>query len=268
MWPDTKGHKKHMVEEIAQQTDVETMTGFMKDYLPSCKQHVYLFHCNVNLKKLPTTLLQKHDPLFRRQRLQDNPSRERRTDCYVIHAPYVVYLREPPDRLEIDHLWPVLVEVEKGLCIVRFAKLERDMRAEFPERHLKTERTVTEPELLNLLSLAFQVHGGLRALDFNKGIKKLVEIDAIDCSEFQSKYQHWTTTRTMDADYTMKKDLPPEIYEGFKRNPILRARVRVLYKGGGIEVFGCSPTYGTIDFSQYSKRDATDYVLQQIIQNN
>jgi len=262
-WPKTSPLKTDMLLEIAGSRDMDAIGEFILEHIEGCKQYVHLFSYSAKLDELPQSVLMNYESVLQ------TASSQKREYLYIVPTVYVVYLIDPYDRIEVPYLWPIKIEFNPAYCAVRFVKLEKNLALEFGDRHLRTmPRSITEAKIVGDLEQFMNTYGGVQTLDFNRGIKQWVEDEVIDGADVRMKDSKSTLTRAMDLDFTMKKDLPDDDYDDFKKNPLQRCRFRVLDEDVGMDVFACNPTFGTLNFLRMTKPGTTRHVVEEIIQRN
>ena len=278
-WPGVSGVKDKLTGTIATLEDFDNIANFVADQFRMCKQHVYLFTHSTPLQDLPETLIS--DTRFSRSTIQ-HPARQseaqpdppllpeswQRTDVYVAEGFYTVYLRDPMEELDEPHFWPIIVQVMDQFCLIRFVKLQKNLQAEFGDRHIKSL-----PFSLTEEDICWEILGNLEtgkewdSVDLNSAIKALVRDNRIDANKVQLQDGHVTSRHELDAGKMIKQDLSPEQQKSMLLKPnLIKMKAQVTGWQLGIPHFFCTPAFGFVNFSTYSEQGDTDYVLREIIQ--
>lgn len=112
---------------------------------------------------------------------------------HLASVQYSVYLLNPVEETQITVLWPIKIEQNDEIMLIRSFVLERDPSNYSGRPLLKAVRNFDEMKLaLDLVQL------GLPALDINKGVKSLWESKAVDAPRV--RYKESGSTNTVDMD--------------------------------------------------------------------
>lgn len=257
-WPGVKGQKKEDACEIIARTgDHARIAAFLKANFAHCRQHVLLLS-RQNKESNPLSALPPSDALGH---LKGGIS------FHLASVPYSVYLLEPVEEVQVKVLWPIKVEQQDEITLLRTFVLERDPTNYSGRPLLKAVRNFDEKKLA-----ADLVQLGLPGLDINKGVKALWNSKAVDAPRV--RYKESGSTNTVDMDDGMGlRDTQPEVYEEVVKKPLLNTNFRPQADPEDPEkaqkIFQANPTFGRLGFTSYSEDlGDTDAVIKAILTNN
>jgi len=257
-WSEHK-RKDKLLDWVVANAPRKEIEGFLDEYFSCCKQHIYSYTHQQDIKELPAFRLPEAT------KNTDVISNESRTLLYLGKMEYHVIFTDPLREDKIVFLWPIRLEFTKDRLLLRFVTMEKDASSYFNEPSKTIGRRPTEPELVARLESVL----GLTTLDLNKGIKHLWDADLFDGVVNKFKRAQSTRTETMNPGLGFKKAYP-EDYELLKRTP-LGPCAFYMEEGNeyGFDRFTADSTRGTITFPTYTKKQGdTDRFVAEIINHN
>jgi hypothetical protein len=257
-WPGLKGQKKDDACEIIAGTGDHARIGtFLRANFAHCRQHVLLLS-RQNKESDPLAALPPSDAL-------GEPHGG--ISFHLASVPYSVYLLDPVEEVQVNVLWPIKIEQQDEITLIRTFVLERDPTNYSGRPLLKAVRHFDEKKLASDL-----VQLGLPGLDVNKGVKAMWDSKAVDAPRV--RYKESGSTNTVDMDDGMGlRDTKPEAYEEIVKKPLLNTNFRPQPDPEDPEktqkIFQANPTFGRLGFTSYSDDPGdTDAVIKAILQNN
>jgi hypothetical protein len=257
-WPGLKGQKKEDACEIIARTGDHARIGtFLMANFAHCRQHVLLLS-RQNMQSDPLAALPPSDALG-----QPHGG----VSYHLASVPYSVYLLDPVEEVQVNVLWPIKIEQQDEITLLRTFVLERDPNNYSGRPLLKAVRNFDEKKLASDL-----VNLGLPGLDINKGVKFLWDMKAVDAPRVRYKESESTYTVDMD-DGKGLRDTKPEAYVEIVKKPLLNTNFRPQEDPEDPEktqkIFQANPTFGRLGFTSYSDDPGdTDAVIKAILQNN
>ena len=137
-WPKLKGSKEEICNIIAQKRNFNEIKNFVSDHISCCKQHVYVFSNTDQLKSIP--LINFSDW----EQIQKINKRQIIDIVYATRVVYHVLLNDPPERGRIEFVRPVKLQLTKDHFIVRFVKLDKNIKTYFDQRQCFNVQPNTE----------------------------------------------------------------------------------------------------------------------------
>jgi hypothetical protein len=263
-WPDIKGSKLETCVLITAQRDIDTITQFLDEYLGCCRQHIYVYSHNGNLRQLPEINLPDAE-----KELEDRGSQFIR-QLHVIKFDYTVVLKEPLEEAKLTFLWPVRLDFTPQHLIVRFVILEKDIGSYVQGRRYYVDRRSTEEKaVLKAIEEALADDLELRPLDLHTGIKALWDKGLIDSSQARFKKAFSTAFEAMDEQLRIKEHAP-DLYALIMESLLFNTIFEIVGKADlSVSTFTVDPSKGYIAFPRYSEQKGdTDYVVEEILRNN
>jgi len=258
------GNREEILEIISDKPN-NIIASFVADYHGVTKQNIYLF-----------TMARPFNPASDMNGFPFDigVSRTDNTKYVYLIFPkvvYSVYLNNPVAREDIEFLQPVLIEIEGNSLIVKFTKLEKNVKSYFPddrEPRLANE-TNTEDQTLSSIVGYFNSLSVVSVNDFNAGIKALWDLDDLDCMKISYRDAHSTVIVTMDGDLTFKQQYPDKYLE-MANDPIGASSWKFLQNTGTLlEMFKCDPSNGIFNINKYSDTvNQTSNVISRILAQN
>jgi len=257
-WPGLKGQKKEDACQLIAGTGDHARIGtFLMANFAHCRQHVLLLS---RQKK-------ESDPLAALPHSDLLGEPHGGVSFHLATVQYSVYLLDPVEEVQISVLWPIKIEQQDEITLLRTFVLERDPSNYSGRTLLKAVRHFDEKKLASDLAQL-----GLPGLDINKGVKALWDSKAVDAPRV--RYKESGSTNTVDMDDGMGlRDTKPEAYEEIVKKPLLNTNFRPQSDPEDPEkaqkIFQANPTFGRLGFTSYSEDPGdTDAVIKSILQNN
>ena len=277
-WPGFYGVKDQLIKTFAVRNGFERINTFVANQCRTCKQHVYLFTHSTPLQDLPRTLISDLTPIRSTAQqpvknseappepplITDGPQR---TDVYIAEGFYTVYLRDPMEEKNEPHFWPIMVQVTGQFCLIRFVKLQKNLQAEFGDRHIRSlPFSLTEEDICWEILRSLEMGKGWAPVDLNASLKALVRDNRIDANKVQLQDGHVTSMHELDAGKMIKQDLSPEQQKSMLLKPnLIKMKAQVTGWQVSIPHFFCTPASGFVNFSTYrghslcSPRNSQEY---------
>lgn len=254
-WPNTKGTKDELSKEIAIQRDLEPIADFVDANFNLCKQHVYVL--GTNTPKLPPGA---DVAVMVKKAAGAEPHA-----LYVARVEYAVVLRNPFEEITLPFLWPFRVDLIGKHFLLRFVVLEKNLATYLNRPLVKADRSLDEENVLE----SFGANLALKAVDLNKGVKKLWAADFMDARRAQYKKPNSTATEAMDEARGIKKD-NLDIYKLIVKVPLYETLFVIPATKEKKEVaLWIDPTRGKIRFPRYAENMGdTDNVIRDILKKN
>jgi len=261
-WPKYKGHKEDVAKAIAEfQTSAE-IVEFAKRYFSCCRQHVYVFSHDDEIKKLPTAGTASGE------RVAEELEKNKGFALFLYWAQFTAIVTQPYEDVELKFLWPFRFNFTKAAATVRLAIMEKKLGAYLNDRKYVAPRKITDEAQL-IASMLKSVEGQLAKMDLHKGIKKLWKDNLIDCVRVSYKEPDSTESTTMDEEAGIREK-KPALYEKLLKLPLLDAKFKVKSKDlSSATVFFAEPGEGYLGFPRYTEQEGdTDNVVNEIIKHN
>lgn len=190
---------------------------------------------------------------------------------YFLELVYDVILREPLEAAKLKFLWPVRVVFEPGHFRVHITLMEKNVRSYFPleRKAISDGRNLSEEDIIFKICETLKIDPLASALDLNKGIKAMWEIDLIDSLTARWKEPKDTTTKTMDKDCLLKRD-NPQAYKGLIKAPLLKTAFAFLEESDKFPShFWSDPTLGQVTIPIFSENESiAENVIREILKHN
>jgi hypothetical protein len=261
-WPKIKGKKEDIAKTIAAQEKTSAVAEFVDRYFSCCKQHIYVFSHNGEIKKLPTA------GTGIGERVLEKMGKGEGSALFLYWAEFNAVLTDPFEATEIRFLWPFRFEFIKNAAIVRLIVLEKNFSAQFNGRDYIAAKKVTD-EAVIVAAMVKTVDVPLGRADLHKGIKKLWKDDLIDCVRVDYKDPYSTESTTMDAERGIREK-KPALYNELLGVPLLSAKFKIKSKKlSDASTFFAKPGEGYLAFPRYSEHQVdTDNVVREILKHN
>lgn len=254
-WPGTVGEKKSAACEIIAGTqDYDRIRLFLMANFAHCRQHVLLL-------ERPEGEL---DPLVAYPSPELLGTMSGGARFYLAAVNYSVYLLDPMEEVTVQLLWPIKVEERDKTLIIRSLVLERDPEIFSGRPVLKSVRQLDEKKI------AVDLNGlGFKALDINKGVKKMWEGKYFDAPRVKYKKSNLTTTVDMDDDKGLRENAP-DVFDDLKSKPLLNTDFKPEKKmESTVARFQINATSGKLGFTNYTDDPGdTDAVIEAILEHN
>ena len=190
-WPKVKGRKEDVAKTVVDSEKPSSVVEFVDRYFSCCKQHVYVFGHDGEIKKLPVA------GTATGERVHDQLAQNEGSALYLYWAQFSVVLTDPYQDAQLRFLWPFRFDFTKTAAIVRLIVLEKNFSAHFDGRKYVAAQKVTDEETL-IASMLKGVDCPLSKTDLHKGVKKLWKDYAIDCVRVSYKDPVSTDSTSMD----------------------------------------------------------------------
>ncbi len=265
-WDDLNGNKSDIIIEIAGKRDFERYSAFFHENIGVCKQHIYLFNTDIDVKTFSKA---EFDSIMK---LNSSLSDDSFKITYLAKFAIEIIVSEPLQKIPTEYLIPLQIELFNNYLIVKFIKFERNLGLSgFDSSKIFLKRQNHEANFLKSIEQVFQqANVELRTSDLHKGIKHLWDIDYFDASVASFKTQTSTDKKTMDEKKGLKKHNQKAYEENIKDAPLFGCLFETVVSDGEKPItFTCDSSKGFISFNRYldSTQESED-VVKKIIQNN
>ena len=187
------------------------------------------------------------------------------TSITLCRLRYKVLFREPPyEDDEIEFLWPMRIQVRKGLLILSFVVFERSVSNFFPRQCSILSRTIEEQAVVaGFRSL------GATTYDLHKGIKTLWKEDFMDAFKVKYKEPFALASKEMDEEIGIKA-MKPEFFEELQDYTLYSTMFKVSPSADcSVKLFHADPFSGSISFPRYTEGEGdSDEVVFKILDAN
>ena len=260
-WPK-KGHKVDVANDVVASEKRPAIVEFVDKYFSCCKQHVYVFGHENEIKKLPTA------GTGNGERVLDSQGKNEGSALFLYWAHFSAVLTEPYEPAKLKFLWPFRFEYTKSAAIVRLVVLEKNLSAHLGDRTYVAAKKETDEEML-ISSMLRTLDSPLARADVHKGIKKLWKDYSIDCVRVTYKDPDATESTKMNEECGIREK-KPELYEALLKKPLLDAKFKIKSKQlSGGSGFYTHPADGFLAFTKYSENATdTDNVVREILKHN
>lgn len=261
-WPQIKGKKQDIAKTIVAREKPSAIIDFVDRYFSCCKQHMYIFSHNSEVKKLPTA------GVGIGERVLEKMGKGEGSALFLYWAEFTAVLTDPFEAAEIRFLWPFRFEFTKTAATVRLIVLEKNFSAQFNGRDYIAAKKVTDEAVL-VAAMLKTADVPLGKADLHKGIKKLWRDYLIDCVRVDYKDPYSTESTTMDAERGIREK-KPALYELLLGVPLLNAKFKIKSKKlSDAPAFYTKPADGYLAFTRYSQNESdTDNVVREILKHN
>jgi len=278
LWPislirdntEEHGNKNELIVDILNSNNAQRISNIFFDNIALCKQHVYLFEYQGNLNFNNIPVLTNIPENFHLKSSNNSDSK----------LVYNFFAEIRQDFISISNrtfhsflfYWPISVQIYAEHIRIQLVILERSSEL-FNDLSLETRRKTNEDSdmletIRRLIDSNFNIRR-LRRLDFNRGIKFLMDRDVIDCSLFRARKEKSLSSESMDKGCLLKQDYP-DLYEDFKQRPIEKSifkfkKIKFAFGEG----FVGNPGSGELFFPRFPKlKGNIDNVVGIILRNN
>lgn len=251
--------------EIVSQKNQNLIFSFASTYQSTTKQNVYLlqlgrqWNSNTDLLGFPFTIY--------RQTIDDGVHKY----LCLPEVIFSVYLSNPIAKEDLVFLQPIVLEVQGDFAIIRITKLHKNTKSYFPDDRFPklAGQDFDEENFVEQIRQHFLGSTGYVALDFNKGIKALWQVDDVDCSKIKYRDPHSTSIVIMNELLTFKQQYP-ERYQEMIHAPIGASTWRFLAEDENLMgSFSCDPTDGIINVNSYNvDTNQLQNVITKILSEN
>lgn len=253
-WPDFRGTKEEVCFSIAERARPEEIVEFVRANLGRCKQHVYIFNRNPDLRAFPNGIIGGERVASVGESLA----------LYVIRTSYSIVLKDPLEESELDFLWPIQAQLTPEHLIVRFVGLEKNVGSYFERQCYVMRRSIDEKMVLEDLGFAT-----LERTDLHRGIKVLWDNGFIDSPRAKYKKPMSLASEAMDEGLGIREH-NPELYEVLVDSVLLNTFFVIPGdRGCGVSAFSADCVNGYLAFPRYSETEEnTDFVISEILRHN
>jgi hypothetical protein len=261
-WPKVKGYKEDIAKEIVASEKRFSIVEFVNKYFSCCKQHVYVFSHDKDIKKLPTA------GTGAGERVLEAEGKGEGSALFLYWAEFSVVLTDPYEDAKLKFLWPFRFEFTKDSALVRLVVIEKSFSAHFGDRSYIAARKVTDESVL-IAAMLKTLDIPLAKSDLHKGIKKLWKDSAIDCVRVVYKDPYATESTSMDEECGIREK-KPHLYDALQNVPLLNAKFKIKSQAlSGASGFYTTPADGYLAFTRYNEHPTdTDNVVREIIKFN
>jgi hypothetical protein len=244
------GTKEEICYALAGRLTEQELATFVRTHLPRCKQHVYIYERGNGAVNLPDV----HGG--------EKIASSAQETLYIIRATYSVVLKDPLEEVELDFLWPVLVQVRDGHIVVRFIALEKDVQSYFDRQCYVARKTIDEKKVLEDLNIGAPT-------DIHQGIKTLWAEGFMDSPRARYKKPESTAWEAMDEERGIREH-NPELYETLLDSVLLNTLFVIEEEQHcGTSAFLANCQIGFLIFPRYSEAERnTDFVIDEILRRN
>lgn len=268
-FPGIPGYQDELIKSIIEQHDERAILNFSFDNFDYSKQHIYLFKHDINdLSSLPESLLKNIESQFR------NLDESSLTFFYWLDLRYDVILINPIEQTFIDFKWPVKVVIDKGLIIITFAIIERNIKLLLKQiyknrKSFITGKNIEEQSIVNLFTKELRNFGNVSPYNLEKGVKELWKNDIVDAVYVNYKKSKSTSVEYMDEELTLKEQYNT-LYEEIMYAPLYKIVLKFLID---IDKYGdhltVDPSIGVITLSTFSKsKERPINAIRKILEKN
>lgn len=261
-WPKIKGRKEDIAKAVVGSQAPPSVVEFVDRYFSCCKQHVYVFTHDAEIKKLPAA----GTPLG--ERVREQLGKNEGSALYLYWAEFSALLTDPYEEIRLKFLWPFRFEFTKSAAVVKSIVLEKNFSAQFGDRKYVAGQKVTDEEVL-IASMLKGVECPLSKTDLHKGIKKLWKDYVIDCVRVSYKDPYATESTLMDEECGIREK-KPALYEALLKAPLLNTKFKIKSKEFSKgSVFFAKPSEGQLSFPRYTEEEGdSDNVVREILKHN
>jgi hypothetical protein len=260
-WPK-KGHKGDVAKDVVASEKRPSIVEFVNKYFSCCKQHVYVFGHQNEIKKLPTAGTGSGE------RVLDQQGKNEGSALFLYWAQFSAVLTEPYEGAKLKFLWPFRFEYTTSAATVRLVVIEKNLSAHFGDREYVAAKKETDEAVL-ISSMLSTLESPLGKADLHKGIKKLWKDNTIDCVRVTYKDPDATESTKMNEECGIREK-KPQLYEALLKAPLLDAKFKIKSKElSGASGFYTHPADGFFAFTRYSENATdTDNVVREILKHN
>jgi len=261
-WPKIKGHKEDVAKDVVATEKRTSIVEFVNRYFSCCKQHIYVFSHEKEIKKLPTAGTGTGERVLEKQEETEGSA------LFLYWAEFSAVLTEPYEDAKLKFLWPFRFEYTRSAAIVRLIVIEKSLSAHFGDRSYVAARKETDETVL-INAMLKTVEAPLGKADLHKGIKKLWKDYSIDCVRVVYKDPYSTESTTMDEECGVREK-KPQLYEVLLKSPLLNAKFKIKSKAlSDASAFYTTPADGYLAFTRYTEHETdTDNVVREILKHN
>jgi hypothetical protein len=250
--PELKGTKEEVCYAYAALATPAQVGAFVRTHFGRCKQHVYIFNRPDGTVALPNAVTSG-----------EKIAGDGNEGLYIIRTSYRVVLRDPLEEMELEFLWPVLVQVKGHHIIVRFVALEKDVSSYFERQCYVVRKSIEEKTVLADLNL------GNARTDLHKGIKTMWDEKFMDSPRTKFKKPMSMASEAMDEELGIRAH-NPELYATLLDSVLLNT-LFVIEEAQhcGTSAFLADCVNGFLAFPRYSEAERnTDFVIDEILRHN
>jgi hypothetical protein len=260
-WPK-KGHKVDVVKDIVASEKKSAIIGFVNEQFSCCKQHVYVFSHDDDIKKLPTAGTGSGE------RVVDDVGKNEGSALFLYWAHFSAVLTDPYEGAKLKFLWPFRFEYTKNTAVVRLIVLEKNLSAHFGDREYVGAKKETDEAVL-IKAMLGTLESPVAQSDLHKGIKKLWKDFSIDCVRVTYQDPDATESTKMNEEAGIREK-KPDLYEKLLKVPLLDAKFKIKAKElSGASSFYTTPSDGFISFTRYTENATdTNNVVREILKHN
>jgi hypothetical protein len=261
-WPKFKGHKEDLAKDVVASEKRPALMAFVDKYFSCCKQHIYVFGHDGEVKKTPSAGTSAGE------RVLDQQDKNEGSALYLYWAEFSAVLTKPYQDATLKFLWPFRFEFTKSNVLVRLVVIEKNLSAHFGGREYVAAKKLTDEEGL-ISSMLNGLGVPLSTTDLHKGIKKLWKDYSIDCVRVLYKDPYSTESTMMNEECGIREK-KPALYEALLKVPLLNAKFKIKSKElSGASAFHTSPADGYVGFTRYTEAASdTDNVVREILKYN
>lgn len=259
-----KDHFKMAFHEVLAKNTPEQVYNFVYNNLDYTKQHIFVFKIKkpfnstkFNELEFPLTLIS-----------HSNTPNGQKLVCYRLIG-YKSMLMDPIENVTLKFLQPITITFHGTMLYVQTTILEKSLKSFGHRPILRSERDVTELDIINELRTFFTPYYDISICDINKGVKALWSSGIIDSRKVQWKKNLSTATETMDGEMTLREEYP-DLYKELMKGPLNKTIFKYI-KGDGeiMDHFTTNPSFGEINVVTYPKNpNQIKNVIDAIISGN
>lgn len=260
-WPK-KGHKVDVAKDVVASEKRSSIVEFVNQYLSCCKQHIYVFSHENEIKKLPTAGKGAGERVVEKQGKNEGSA------LFLYWAHFSAVLKKPYEDAKLKFLWPFRFEYTKSAAIVRLVVIEKNLSAHFGDREYVGAKKETDEAVL-ISSMLNTLDSPLSKADLHKGIKKLWKDYSIDCVRVTYQDPDATESTKMNEEGGIREK-KPQLYEALLKVPFLDAKFKIKSQElSSASAFYTHPADGFLSFTRYTENATdTDNVVREILKHN